>query len=99
MRENASLEESEIEMNLGTLLVQSQELQSSTYKGSCGNKVCGLNLGNIQPEYLDKISKNVIYKLPLGSIFKRTLKDEYGNLTVRVIYQMEQSSSFSARLN
>lgn len=99
LRANASVEESAKELEVEQILLKSANIASYSYDLSCGIEVCALNLTNVPQDDIQELSKNITSGMPLGSIFKTNYKDEYGNAAIRVIYQIEQTSTLVTRRN
>lgn len=99
LKNNASPQETEKEVEIEALLLDSADLANYNYELSCGIDICALNLRHIPQGDTQQLSQNITNDLPLGSIFKRNYEDEYGNANIRVLYQIEETSKLTTRYN
>ena len=65
----------------------------------CGSEICALQIRDVPADKIKMLTKGPISNLPLGSIFTRTVKKEYGNPDIRVIYVMKEGSTLTLQKN
>ena len=89
----ASEEDLQKQYEVQDFLASVPAMQSYEHKISCGYKSCAMSIQDISKEDAENIIDNLLVDIPLGARFYRAVANDYGSSELRVIYQMEQTST------
>lgn len=88
----ANKDELEKLAQLNRLLTTLPELKNMEYYTACGKGLCGIMINDVDSEEAKLLMDEKLNTLPLGGLMLNKQENEYGNVQINALYQVDQKA-------